>query len=207
MKKLLAILIAFMMVLCLSACSENAENSDDAPVEVNPERGTVENGVYKNSAFGIVFEAGENWKFLTDDEIATAMGVAAEEMYGEGAEITGDHIYDLYCVENATSATVSVNHENLGTVGEFTDANYYLETVMTQLISSGVEDGIKDAVISNIEISGEKVPCLDIVFEYGGTSIYQKIIVKQTGNWMTTATMASLDEAELSELVSKLSIE
>lgn len=202
MKKIFAILLA--IVLCFAGCSEEKIPEQ---AEFVPERGTVENGVYKNSAFEIGFEAGEDWYFLTDSEIATAMGVAAEEIFGEGAEITGDHIYDLYCVDNKTSATVSINHEDIGTVAEFTDANYYLETVMTQLISSGIENGVVDAIISNIEINGTKVPCLSIVLDYNGSSIYQKIIVKKTGSWMSTVTMASLSEEELDSLVEKISFE
>lgn len=203
MKKLLAMILCAVMVFSFAACSET-EKAEVEVVTITPERGTVENGIYENTTFGVKFEAGENWYFLSDDEIAMAMGVAAEEMFGEGTEITGDNIYDLYCVENATNATVSINHENLGTVGGFTDANYYLETVMTQLISTGVENGIADAVISEIKVGEEKVPCLDIVMEYSGTTIYQKVIVKQNGSWMSTVTMASLSEEELSSLVEKL---
>ena len=132
------------------------------------------------------------------------MGVAAEEIYGEGAEITGDNIYDFYAFENATNATVSINYEDLGTIGGMTDANYYLETVMTNLIANGADSGIVDAIISNVTLGEKEVPCLHIVFEYSGTEIYQKLIVSQTGTWMSTVTVASLSEEELSELVGKV---
>ncbi|MBR3962257.1 MAG: hypothetical protein IKK14_01890 [Oscillospiraceae bacterium] len=206
MKKILAFILALTMLLSFASCSES-ETKEPETEEIVPARGTVENGIYKNSAFGVGFEAGENWYFLTDEEIASAMGVAAETMYGEDAEITGDHVYDLYCVDNATSATVSINYENLGTIGTMTDANYYLETVMTQLISSGAGSGVVDAIISNITIDEQEVPCLSIVLEYGGQKIYQKVIVKQVGNWMATATLASLSEEELSGLVEKINLE
>ena len=68
MKKIFAVLLAF--VLCFAGCSEEK-------VFV-PERGAVENGVYKNSAFGISFEAEPDWYYLTDSEIAQTMGIAAE---------------------------------------------------------------------------------------------------------------------------------
>lgn len=207
MKKILAFIMAFVMLFSFAACSSEEGKDNEEMIEVVPERGTVENGIYKNSAFGFVFEAGENWYFLTDEEIASAMGVAAEEIYGEGTKIEGDHIYDLYCVDNATNATVSINYENLGTVGGMTDSNYYLETVMTQLISSGAQSGVVDAVISNIEISGIEVPCLEIVLEYGSDKIYEKMIVKQVGSWMGTITIASLSEEELDLLVEKISFE
>ena len=88
-----------------------------------------------------------------------------------------------------------------------TDANYYLETVMTSLLANGATSGIADAVISNVKLGNKEVPCLDIVFEYSGTEIYQKLIVSQSGTWMSTVTVASLSEDELSELINKLSFE
>ena len=204
MKKILALVLAMMMVLSLGACSGETEPET---VEIVPARGTVENGIYKNEAFGVAFSAGENWYFLTDSEIAVSMGVAAEEIYGEGTEIVGDHIYDVYCVENTTGGTVSINYEDLGTIGGMTDANYYLETVMTTLLSSGAKDGVVDSSITNIKIGEYEVPCLNIVLEYAGTTIYQKVIVKQSGSWMATATLASLSEDEINSLVEMLSFE
>ena len=207
MKKILAIMLALAMLLSFAGCTESGGKSETEVITVNPARGTVSDGIYKNTAFGVSFEAGENWYFLTDAEIAQAMGVAAEAIYGEDAEIIGDHIYDLYCVETSTNGTVSINYENLGTIGEITDANFYLETVMTQLLSTGTDNGIVDAVISNVKIDGAEVPCLSIVLNYAGTEIFQKVIVKQAGTWMSTITMASLSEDELSELVGKISFE
>ena len=204
MKKILALVLAMMMVLSLGACSGETEPET---VEIVPARGTVENGIYKNEAFGVTFSAGENWYFLTDSEIAVSMGVAAEEIYGEGTEIAGDHIYDVYCVENTTGGSVSINYEDLGTIGGMTDANYYLETVMTTLLSSGAKDGVVDSSITNIKIGEYEVPCLNIVLEYAGTTIYQKVIVKQSGSWMATATLASLSEDEINSLVGMLSFE
>ena len=209
MKKFVALTVALALCLSFAACSseESGSEKNDALAEVTPARGTVENGIYKNEAFGFSFAAGENWYFLSDSEISTAMGLAAEEIYGEGAEITGDHIYDVYCVDNATNATVSINYEDLGTIGGITDANYYLENMMTQLISTGIDSGIKDTIISNIKISGTQVPCLYILLDYGGTEIHEKIIVKQIGTWMGTITLASLSEEELDLLVEKISFE
>ena len=205
MKKILVIMLALAMLFSLVGCAESAEKSETEVVTIIPERGTVSEGVYKNETFGVTFEFGENWYVLSDDEIAVAMGVAAEEIYGEGAEITGENIYDFYAFENSTNATVSINYENLGTVGGMTDANYYLETVMTSLLSNGTNSGIVDTVISNVTLGEKEVPCLDIVFEYGGSKIYQKLIVSQTGTWMGSVTIASLSETELSEVVGKLS--
>ena len=195
------------MILSLCACAKTEEGVTAEVAEVTPARGTVEAGEYKNTAFGVSFKAEEDWYFLSDAEIAQAMGVAAEEIYGEGTKIEGENVYDLYCVDMETNATVSINYENLGTVGALTDANGYLETVMTQLVSNGADSGVVDAIISNIEISGIKVPCLSIELDYAGTRIHEKVITKQIGTWMATITLASLSETEIEELLERVSFE
>ncbi len=205
MKKILAVILALIMLFSFAACSGNGEKAETEVITITPERGTVSEGVYGNSAFGVSFELGDGWYILSDEEIATAMGLAAEEIYGEGAEITGDNIYDFYGVKNETNATVSINYENLETVGGMTDTNSYLELVVANLLASGADSGISDAIISSVTIDEEEVPCLDIVIEYDGTEIYQKLIVSQTGSWMSTVTIASLSETELAELVGKIS--
>lgn len=207
MKKIISLILAFIMLFGFAACSKNETPEASAAETVTPERGTVENGIYNNAAFGVTFSAGENWYFLTDDEIAMTMGIAAEEMFGEGTEVESGHIYDVYCVDNATNATVSVNYEDLGTIGGMTDANEYLETVMTTLISAGANSGVSDVIITNLEVGGNEYPCLKIVLEQGDIVIYERMIVKQVGSWMATVTMASLSEEELETLIGKLSFE
>ena len=205
MKKLIALFLALIMLLSFAGCSESGEKIETEVVTITPERGTVSEGVYENETFGVSFEFGEGWDILSDEEIAAAMGLAAEEIYGEGAEITGGNIYDFYGTKNETGARVSINYENLETFSEITDANGYLEIVMANLIASGADSGIVDAIISNVTLGEKEVPCLDIVIEYDGTEIYQKLIVSQTGSWMSTVTIASFSEGELSELIGKIS--
>ena len=78
MKKIIALFMAVLMLLGLCACaSEPAEEEK----EFVPARGTVENGVYKNEAFGITYTAEDNWDYYTEEEIAETMGVTAEEIF------------------------------------------------------------------------------------------------------------------------------
>lgn len=203
MKKLFAILLAF--VLCFAGCSAAEPTAE--PEEFVPERGKVENGIYKNSAFGISFEAEPDWYYLTDSEIAQTMGIAAEEMFGEGTEIESDHIYDMYCVDNKTNATVSVNYENVVSAGNITDEGTYLEIVTGQILSAGAVSGVADVVIGDVEIGGVKIPCLNIELEVSGMKIYEKIVAKQKGEWMCSITLASLSETEMEELVGRISFE
>lgn len=202
MKKILAMILA--SVLCFAGCSAE---EPEKPEEFVPARGTVENGIYKNSAFGISFNAEENWYFLSDSEIAQTMGIAAEEMFGEGTEVEAGNIYDMYCVDTKTNATVSVNYENIAGTENITNEGAYLEIVTGQIISAGASSGVKDAFIGDVEINGVKTPCLNIELEISGTKIYEKIVAKQIGDWMCSITLASLSETEMEELIGRISVE
>lgn len=207
MKKLIAIFIAVMMILSLAACSEQqGEKDGEELIEVTPERGTVENGDYKNNAFGISFDAPEGWYFLTDEEIAQTMGSTAEQLFGEDVLAETDYIYDLYCVDLESGTTVSINYEDLGTIGEFTEESEYLETVLAQLLSSE-NPGITATELSVAKIGDAAVPCLNLTLEAGGNTIYESMFVKKIGTWIGTVTMASLDEAELETLSASISFE
>jgi hypothetical protein len=206
MKKILVLLLAF--VLCFAGCSaEEPASEPEKPEEFVPARGTVENGIYKNSAFGVSFSAEEDWYFLSDSEIAQTMGIAAEEMFGEGTEVEPGNIYDMYCVDMETNATVSVNYENVAGTENITNEGAYLEIVTSQIVSAGASSGVKDAFIGDVEIGGVKTTCLNIELEVSGVKIYEKIVAKQIGDWMCSITVASLSETEMEDLIGRISFE
>lgn len=201
MKKLFVILLALM--LCFAGCS-----GED---EFVPERGKVENGIYKNSAFGISFSADESWYYFTDSEIAETMGFTAEELLSEDyANVLEEveMIHDMYCVSES-GATVNVNYENTGLVyGGIIDEETYVEVASEQLeaqVGGGI--GLARNEIGTVEISGKEVPCLFVELELSGTKIYEVIAVKKVENWVGVITCASLWEEELSEIIEKISFE
>lgn len=202
MKKTIAVLIAFMMLFGLCSCSSEPENE-----EFVPKRGTVENGVYKNSAFGISYTADENWYYYSDEEISATMGIASEEIltdeYAE-ALANAEIIYDMYCADLETGATVNVNYENLGIVyGTILDESGYLNAAVAQMEGSGIV--FSKLEIETVSIDGAEVPCLSVIIDYYGISIYEIVAVKKCGDWMGVVTVATLDEALLPELVSGIS--
>ena len=233
MKKILAFILALMMVLSLSACSEEPEQEEiglGEPVteepasqpeepeeepaeepEVEAKRGKAENGVYTNEAFGVTFNAGEEWYFYSDEEIAATYGITAEQMFTEEyAQIVEEAslIYDMYAINANTSATVNVNYENLGLVyGSVFDEKAYLEIAKTQLETQLSASGIalSKNEISSVLIDGEEVPALEVTIDYSGILIHEVVVCKKTGQWMGSITIASMDEQELLKIAEKLS--
>ncbi|MBQ7874932.1 MAG: hypothetical protein IJ306_07240 [Oscillospiraceae bacterium] len=207
MKKILAALMALVMLFGLCACSAEQEE------EFVPARGTVENNVYKNEAFGISYTAEADWYYYTDDEIAATMGITAEELFtDEYAEAIADAeiIYDMYCANLTTGETVNVNYENLGAIyGTVLDEEAYIASAAAQLENQLAASGlsITKNEAGTATVDGKEVPCLYVTMEYSGVSIYEVIVVKKVGDWMGAVTVASLEEAELENLVSNVSFE
>ena len=99
MKKLIALLLALIMVLSFAACSkgepapdnsgnessQNEESSSEGESESksNEEkldhiRGSVDGLTYTNTAAEITFAAPEGWVFFNDDEIAALYNLTSE---------------------------------------------------------------------------------------------------------------------------------
>lgn len=206
MKKFFALLIALMMVLSLAACSGSGE-----PEEFVPARGTVEDGIYKNEAFGIGFKADSDWYFYSDEEIASSMGKTVAELFpedfAENLEST-EIIYDIYGADYYTGSTISINFENTIAVyeGEI-DEESYLEIVKSQIETtlSGME--ILRNEIGTTSVSGKEVPCLFVEIGLSGTTVYEAVIAKKAGSWIGVITLASVTEDGLPLLLENLSFE
>ncbi len=198
MKKLFVILIAF--VLCFAGCS--------AEEEFVPERGSVENYIYENPSFGIKFEADDEWYYLTDEEIANEIGTAQDELFTEEFlenMVDTGVIYDMYCVNLATGATVSGTFENAGIFyGEDFDENTYLEMSQVQINEQLGEIKIWRNEIGTVEVSGKEVPCIFVEIESSGAKVYEIMVVKKVESWVSIFTFASISEEDLFESLERL---
>lgn len=210
MKKIVAMLLALSMLFGLCACAAEPEEEEK---EFVPARGTLENNVYKNEAFGISFEADPDWYYYTDEEIAETMGITAEEIFtDEFAEAleSAEIIYDMYCNNPNTGETVGVNYENLGVMyGLVLDEEAYITAAAAQLETQIEAAGasVTKNESGTVKINGKEVPCLYVTMEVYGISIYEVIAVKKVGDWMGAVTVASLDEAALADIAAKISFD
>ncbi len=206
MKKTLALLLALVMVLSFAACSSNDEEKLDHI------RGTVDGSVYTNDVAGISFTAPDGWAYLSDDELAALYNLSASELLpeetAEALEET-DMVYDMYCQNPNTGASININFENIGLVyGKLLDEQSYMEISQTNLeeslSGSGMEVTSCELITANV--NGKDVPCIDIVINMTGYGIdlYEKIFVKKVGDFMGCITIGALTEEELDQIIAGL---
>ncbi|MGN0629276.1 MAG: hypothetical protein ACI4IW_06575 [Oscillospiraceae bacterium] len=233
MKKIIALLLALIMVLSFAACSKDEPVSDNSAnensqsevssseeqSEEEPEekldhiRGSVDGLVYTNSAAEITFTAPEGWTYYTDEQIAALYNLSSEELLPEEtAEIleNTDIVYDMYCQNLTTGASVNINFENLGILyGTILDEKSYLELSKTSLGStlsgSGME--LTSCEVVTATVNGKEVSCLDIVINMTDYDIdlYEKIFVKKVGSFMSCITIGALTTEEIDEIAAGLS--
>lgn len=224
MKKIIAFLLAMLMLLSLASCSEEAktetgenENSEAGTEESLPEerftyiRGTVDGNVYSNEYTGISFEAPEGWVYFSDEEIAEIMGVSMDYIFDGVDEKALEEIgiiYDMYCVDYATGNCITVNSENMILVHEGAiDETYYLTLASVQVAEQLSGGNVK--IIKNepgiATIATGDVPCIYISMEFSGTTIHEAIIAKKTGSYMTSVTVGAKNEEDLKEILSLVS--
>lgn len=229
MKKILAFLLAGMMVLSFTACKKNetpVEPSNPGVDASNPStststpqqnfssdyaRGTWENDVYKNELMQFTFALPEGFVVATDEELM--------EMINLGQEYLTDDMkqnYDL-AVSNATSfydfaITNPVSRssfmfmlENLSKTlgGNAITETMYLDILEQQLVT--VETlGYKIVGRAEELIAGETYQVLEVTAMEG--VLTQKYYVKKVGNYMVAfiGTYAQAEKEAYNAVVSSL---
>ena len=74
MKKFFALLLAALMVVTLVACNLGGPELS---------RGEIDGNVYKNEFLGIEFTKPASWRYYSDEEIASTMNIAVDNLKGE----------------------------------------------------------------------------------------------------------------------------
>lgn len=195
--RILAFLLAFSCLFCLSACSESETPS------ANFSRGTFSDGVYTNSFAGISLALSEDWQIYSDEAI--------EEMYG--SVTTSDEngkmltCYDFVAVrEDGTSVTVTYSDLDAfygGGIGEME----YLESAL-ELLRSEMENAYGSCVceMGEVSLSGKTVPCVFASVEIEGFEIQNNLVVKKVGDVMAVISVGAVSEEATEEVFGRLSL-
>ncbi len=201
MKKLLALLMAMLLMLSMAACggitpptgtvsgnqtetNEQATPNEDVKDETTEETenetpdetlsfGSTSGSVYENKALGIGFKAPAGWTFKTKAELAALAGTTAEALGGDVEEAlkNATAVYDMQAVSADLMTNVLVAFENLGVV------NGLLVDVDTY-IDSAIDQMDSQLAAANAEI----LKCEKASFTVGGETFSGiKIHMKTSG--------------------------
>ena len=127
-KRIVAILLALMLVVSLAACG----------TVTTPTRGAWDEHVFTSEYLGLRFVLPLNWAVTSDAEIAAAMGIAADFMGDAGVEIPDDldQFHDMVANNLMTGSSVQIMFERHGgLLGLFTPSRSDVIEGMTETLA------------------------------------------------------------------------
>ncbi len=186
MKKIIAVLTVFAIILCLAGCGGTPTKTFS--------RGVVNNGVYENSFVGIGISLADQWKYLSEEEINQINGITEEFL-----DIDLDNFtlfYDMQATNLLTSETVSVNIEKLQPLAVVVAENMetFLSSQMPTLQQSLENMGCTNVSyeLVKVKIGDKEYQAATIVGDILETKLYEMVVcIKCDGGYMATLSIAT----------------
>ena len=156
MRKKMGCLLALMALLsALTACGgDSAEDVSGTlppetpmtPEETEFQSGRVEGGTYTNEFLSVACQLGDEWTYLTDEEIAQLNGEIGESLTDEELSemfSNGKTVQDMYAASADGTATINVIFEDMGVLyGAALDEDAYINLVMPTLEDALMQAGM-----------------------------------------------------------------
>jgi len=214
MKKIVAMLMALVMMLSLCACgakteaeirgqvtaagesAAEAESVGEAAAEAEAELGTVNGGRYESSFLGIGCELDENWSYYSQEDMASLLGMTADmfedENYAEQVK-DADMFYDMYAAYADGTCFINVLVQNLGLLyGTVLTEEEYVklstESLSSQLESAGFTD--VEWEIVTLDFAGQQRQGLKISSMVQGVPYYCTQAYIKSGSHMAIISLA-----------------
>lgn len=173
----------------------------------------VDDAVYYNKAFGIRVES-EGSTFYTDERLVNGENPPAKVKF----DPAGSEFYDLYC-SAGDAGTFVIRYENMPeyrekALSEKEYAAIYLDEYAENMVKSYAAINEKITVlekeIGTVKVDGENLWCLKYhisLDNYDRLKCYKSVILRRTGDWMTTIEVLHSYPAELKNTAKCLSFE
>lgn len=218
MKKILAILLAAILVIGLAACgttnedvrgtvedANNTEQTTEAQTDEDFEIGTANGSVYKNKFLGITAEFGSEWHLYSDEEckelneqvIGTVSDDYAEQMKN------ANYFYDMMASNETNGSSVNIILQNMGLQAAFTNITESLkqgcEEAKTSYENMGYTD-VKYEIIKT-QFLGEERDGSVITSKINGFDYYTKQVLYMKGKYAVSVSVGALSEDECNNIL------
>ena len=98
------------------ALSETEASTEGETFKVLLSRGKIDGDIYRNEYLGFEFTKPASWVYATDEEIATALNLAVDNILGDNFKAALENnpaIYDMMVVDTITRSNINIVYENL----------------------------------------------------------------------------------------------
>lgn len=188
-KKGIVLLLAIMMLMMFAACGENKNASFT--------RGIWNGSHYQNEFMALGLDLPEGWDAASDEEIAEAMGIAAEQIAGgkfREEYLDAQNIYDAMVqdAENETGTSIIIMAENLtlSAGGTEYDERAYADTAAERLLAQ--DTGYEIGESSTVLFAGKEYYAMDASLYEG--RMHQCYLFCKEGKFMTAVIITYLPD-------------
>ena len=213
MKKWIACLLAAVMLLSLTACSDfiagiesgMQDAAQNAGEELNKSvtPGVVSGDKYTSAYSGLSFTKNANWRFLTDKEHSDAMNAGSEILDQDSFEqalATMATVYDMMVMDDTTGNNVIVSYENLELSNSTSiTLEAYMNAVEKQLTAqSGISVTIGEK--KTVTLSGNSYYRTECTMVYSGITMSQFYYVRKLDKYMNGIIITVVDGTDISAI-------
>lgn len=195
MKKLLALLLAAVMLLSMTACGgEGGEAETTEPA--GPAVGTISGNTYTNTFFGMGCTLDSTWTVADQAQMMEIFGVA-EDLLSDAALDSDGMAYSFYAAKEDGLTTLNIVLENLGMVyGMLLDEQGYVETAVKQLPATFEALGMTNVSteITTLSFAGGNHAAIKLSGDLYGITFYETLVCVKQGSYIAVVTAASYYE-------------
>ncbi len=222
MKRIVALLLAVLMMFALVSCGDDGNvrgelsvnnrnntvsDSAQSQEEAGLEMGSNSNNTYENKFLGIGCKLDSSWTFLSDAEIRQANNIT-QDMVGDDLASqleSASIIYDMQATKSDSSANIILNIEKLTTLtGAIMSEEEYVEQSV-----NGIVQGLESAGLTNVKankitvnFAGSSHAAIEVSGEVSGITVYEKVVCYKKGKYLAAVAFASYIEDTTDEMLS-----
>lgn len=161
---------------------------------------------YTNEFLSVACQLGDEWTYLTDEEIAQLNGEIGESLTDEELSemfSNGKTVQDMYAASADGTATINVIFEDMGVLyGAALDEDAYINLVMPTLEDALMQAGMSDIQVEagSMEFAGADHSTLRVTSTISEIPVYELMVCVKEGNYMGVITLASYLEDTTEEM-------
>ena len=208
MKKLLAILLAGVLVFSMTACAGNEDVSGQIignETEIAVSLGKAEGNVYESDFLGIGFNLPEGWSFYTDEQIRELNNLTKDMADDDVAKQLAEArlIHDMYAMDSTGSSTTIILEKMSAISSTIVDEKTYAASSSRQIPKALESLGFTNVKtsIGSTNLCGNEHVTIDITATSSNGVLYEKVICVNVGQYIACITVTSLDEASTATIL------
>jgi len=213
MKRIFACLLAAVMLLSLTACSDIIAGVEDgvkdaiqdAGQELNKSvtRGILSGDTYSSTYSGLSFTKPASWRYYTDAELSQAMNAGSQILDQdtfEQALASMATVYDMMAIDDTTGNNIIVSYENLELSNSTSiTPEAYMAAVEQQL---GAQSGftLTPGAKQTVTLCGKSYYRAEYTVTYSGITMSQFYYVRKLDKYMNGIIVTVVDGTDIANI-------